>query len=258
MNAQRRKYETALGSLDKSDQIQLRTPHSLKQRYSNLLEEYSRKTTELTLVKQERDALFKKAYFDHLTGLPNRSLLEESFNDAVKAELPIVVLVIDLDKFKPINDTYGHNVGDAALRLVADTINSLASLTRKTDIISHVPTRTGGDEFVIMFEGATLKGLETKIEKIKNAFATQRLILGEEHSNVEIPVGASFGAYERKNGESLEHCIKMADKEMYKDKAKKQSQRTMAPYAWGEIGNHKISGANPEIYIFNPSSFGIK
>ncbi len=186
-------------------------------------------------LREEINILYKKAYFDKLTGLPNQRLLEDSFDGAVSKGDNIVLLFIDLNKFKQINDTYGHDVGDEALKLASKT---LASLTRSTDVIAHVskeneafenhlPVRYAGDEFIILFTGATLDDLQKKIISVKEAFSTLSFKVGNDN----VAVGASIGAYERQEGDTLEHCKKQADLAMYADKRASRLDTTTLSFA---------------------------
>ncbi len=95
---------------------------------------------------QLQDELFQRAYFDELTGLPNRSLLENGVRDLIetgRGEAPFALAFIDIDNFKHINDYYGHGVGDALLVKFARRI---AGQIRASDLLARV----GGDEFVLL------------------------------------------------------------------------------------------------------------
>jgi diguanylate cyclase (GGDEF)-like protein len=101
-----------------------------------------------------QDDLFRRAYFDDLTGLPNRSLLENGVRDLIeetRSEAKFALAFIDIDNFKHINDYYGHSVGDALLVKIA---RRLASQIRLSDLLARV----GGDEFVLLL--APVGGVE--------------------------------------------------------------------------------------------------
>lgn len=196
--------------------------NTLEQRHLILLNQHIEHSKALAKQGAEIERLYELAYFDKLTGLANQRLLEETFNAAVKKKEKIVLIFIDLNKFKQINDTYGHHVGDAALKLASQT---LVSLTRPTDVIAHIdseerqsnknlPVRYAGDEFILLFTGVTLEDLRKKVIDVKTAFSTLTLKIEDDN----IPVGASVGAYAYKTGDSLEHCKKQADEAMYADK----------------------------------------
>jgi GGDEF domain-containing protein len=87
------------------------------------------------------------AHHDALTDLPNRVLLRERLEDALKGDAPVGVLWLDLDRFKEVNDTLGHAVGDALLKAAAER---LQSCVRDRDTVA----RLGGDEFAVIQTGA--------------------------------------------------------------------------------------------------------
>ncbi|WP_240417742.1 EAL domain-containing protein [Paenibacillus periandrae] len=105
--------------------------------------------TDITERKQSEEHLKYLAHFDKLTGLPNRTLLSELVNEAttkiVQTNRMLAIFFIDLDRFKMVNDSLGHNIGDKLLQQVADR---LSSVVRKNDIVS----RLGGDEFIIVLQ----------------------------------------------------------------------------------------------------------
>ncbi|BBI31020.1 sensor domain-containing protein [Cohnella abietis] len=105
--------------------------------------------TDITERKQSEENLKYLAHFDKLTGLPNRTLLSELVHEAsakaTKTNRKLAVFFIDLDRFKMVNDSLGHNMGDKLLKQVAER---LTSVVRKDDIVS----RLGGDEFIIVLQ----------------------------------------------------------------------------------------------------------
>jgi len=107
----------------------------------------------LNIITQRREAeLYYLAHYDSLTGIPNRMLLgdrlDRACRDAERKGSLVALLFIDVDRFKQINDSFGHRAGDAVLRKVVDRLESSA---RRTDTVA----RLGGDEFVILIEDLT-------------------------------------------------------------------------------------------------------
>jgi diguanylate cyclase (GGDEF)-like protein len=123
---------------------------------------------------RERDTLHSLAHSDPLTGLLNRRGLDDALARAVSrvsSERLLALFVLDLDKFKPVNDQYGHDVGDELLRLVAQR---LRACMRSNDAVA----RLGGDEFVVMAEGLTHEALAAELgrkllESFRSPFALE-------------------------------------------------------------------------------------
>lgn len=170
-----------------------------------------RKQAELAL--REKDSHLEYiAYHDALTGLPNRALLMDRLTHGVsrsdRAESQMAVLFIDLDRFKTINDSLGHDVGDAVLQAVSDC---LKTLIRKEDTLS----RLGGDEFVILLE--RLRDSQDAVavaKKIMHALE-KTLMVGNYPLHVAASIGISLYPQDGRDAETL---VKNADAAMYKAK----------------------------------------
>jgi len=176
-------------------------------------------------VTHQRKDAHDQAYLathDPLTGLSNRLLLndrlEHAINHAHRFDKCIAVIFCDLDNFKPINDTYGHSVGDEILKGVAE---SLKDILRKEDTVC----RFGGDEFVILVEELkSFDYLEKILEKIKSISRATFVIEGHQLS-----VGMSIGAaLYPSDGNTSDLLLKRADEAMYK--AKKNGKNMIAYY----------------------------
>jgi len=152
------------------------------------------------------------AFQDPLTGLPNRLLFEERLGhglmQAERHGWKLAVMFIDIDKFKSINDTYGHDLGDNVLLMVA---KRLQELVRNEDMVS----RWGGDEFVcLLLEVKHESDMVHLAEKMVNCVAEPCRIGGVELS---IRVSIGIAAYPE-DGDTPESLFKNADKAMYKAK----------------------------------------
>ncbi len=160
----------------------------------------------------------KKATLDSLTGLKNRLALEMEFAEAMgsirTAQTTMIVVFADLDKFKQINDNFGHDVGDQVLVTVAARIKSVI---RTSDIAA----RLGGDEFVIILTEMDThfsKQLPVFIARLIETISSPLSIQGNLHQ-----VGISLGvAHYPSQGSSLADLINCADKAMYLDKMMKK------------------------------------
>ena len=108
------------------------------------------------------------ATHDPLTGLPNRRMFEETFerelNRSLRTQQPLTLLVVDVDRFKEVNDTRGHPAGDETLRAVAA---ALASNTKGFDLV----VRLGGDEFAVVLPGCVPDNAESAADRIREAVA---------------------------------------------------------------------------------------
>ncbi|MBT8128572.1 MAG: sensor domain-containing phosphodiesterase [Gammaproteobacteria bacterium] len=154
-----------------------------------------------------------KAMHDELTGLPNRALnddrLEQTVTRASRENSSFAVLLLDLDRFKDINDTLGHGIGDEVLRIVASRLNSGI---RESDTISRI----GGDEFCAIVEGTERVVAENIALKLANAIEPPFQINGHT-----LQVGTSIGiAVFPDDGMTPELLIQHADIAMYEAKYK--------------------------------------
>ena len=193
--------------------------------YSTTLKEYSDDHVRLleTVTRLASDALANamnharaesNALTDSLTGLPNARSLHVRFEEEVarsqRTGKPFQVIMLDLDHFKLVNDTFGHKIGDRMLREVASLIHHQL---REYDFLA----RYAGDEFVAIvpgLEGPQVDELRERIEAVVSAFALH--IRAETHARVGISVGAAiFGV----DGETLDHLLIAADQAMYRAKS---------------------------------------
>ncbi|WP_319244637.1 diguanylate cyclase domain-containing protein [uncultured Propionivibrio sp.] len=165
-----------------------------------------------------RIRLSELALYDRLTGLANRNLLQSHANLAFSrcerhGGMGCALLFLDLDGFKSLNDTYGHDAGDSALRVTAARAKSVL---RATDVIA----RWGGDEFIVLLEETMPEGVEVLANRLREAIEQPI-----RHKHREIGVGVSIGlAWYPEAGENLDAVIRAADARMYEDKrARKQA-----------------------------------
>ncbi len=174
---------------------------------------------DVTAWKQAEQALREKdahleyiAYHDALTGLPNRALLMDRLRHAAsradRAGTRMAVLFIDLDRFKTINDSLGHAIGDAVLQAVA---GRLKALVRDEDTLS----RLGGDEFVVLLESVRDSAAAAMVaEKIIHTLE-KMLHIGNYPLHISASVGISVYPEDGRDAETL---LKHADAAMYKSK----------------------------------------
>ena len=174
------------------------------------LEDRKRLKQYVLKLRNAEKSLKQHAFFDPLTGLANRLLLVDRFQLAMqharRSRRQFAVLMVDLNKFKAINDTYGHAAGDSVLTTVAQR---LVSAVRASDTVA----RLGGDEFALIIESVS--------EREQIATLGQKLVdmLTEDvtlNAGDVVSVGASIGiAWYPKDGENLKDILDVADQAMY-------------------------------------------
>lgn len=174
-------------------------------------------TDVFTRIEKERKIKFL-AYHDPLTKLPNRDLfrirLQQAIYLAKKTDKLVAVVFIDLDSFKSVNDTMGHNLGDELLAEVAQTISKSI---RKPDLAARI----GGDEFIVMFNQlSSANDFINMMDKFMEAVRQPYYLHGQEF-NITASAGVAFYP---QDGEDVEQLIKNADTAMYKAKEMGKNQ----------------------------------
>src|ERR1039457_6417591 len=164
---------------------------------------------DITERKLAEDRVQYLAFYDDLTGLPNRTLLQDRLTkalaDARRQKYKIALLFLDLDRFKDINDSLGHSVGDLLLQEVAERLKRFG---RGQDTVA----RLGGDEFLIMLTHVKdVSDAAVATERLRDAMTAEFVIEGH-HLNVSCSVGISIFP---EHGADAETLIKNADAAMY-------------------------------------------
>ena len=157
---------------------------------------------------KETEKLFKLAYTDAMTGVYNRNAYEEKLEklNKVNARLDnIMVVIVDLDKLKCINDTYGHRTGDDAIKTVADCI--LKTVGKKADIY-----RIGGDEFVCIAE----RDISSYIAELRDLIS----FVGKEKT-YSLSVSIGYSKFDTKRDKTIDDLIRRCDKKMYDAKKRR-------------------------------------
>ena len=162
--------------------------------------------------------LRSKVNTDGLTGLRNRAYIERRLLGLVAEggnEPPSIgILFIDIDHFKLVNDSHGHEIGDRVLKMVSETIRDNL---RSSDIAG----RWGGDEFITILDDVTsLKSIKKIAEKIRALIEYSRLDLGDQSYSVTVSIGGTFLT----NQDTRESLVKRADEFMYKMKQAGRNQ----------------------------------
>lgn len=177
------------------------------------------KTLRRNLEKAKRDA-----EIDHLTGLPNRrafeTVLERQHKEARAALDPLAVAFCDIDHFKAVNDTHGHDAGDRVIKLIADMLAEIS------DDNCHV-ARHGGEEFVMLFRGATLGEAKLRLDAVREKLADRRLV----NRKTDEPFGQitfSAGVADVFDFPDPRSALKAADEALYAAKQGGRNQVSLA------------------------------
>jgi diguanylate cyclase len=177
--------------------------------------EMSRSELQTRSLQRSLDEARRSAELDHLTGLPNRrafdNVLARETAAAAEAGENVCVAICDIDNFKRVNDTHGHEAGDRVIRAVAQT------LARISDDNCHV-ARHGGEEFVILFRGKSLDEAWAALDSARETMADRRLV----NRATDIPFGRitfSGGIADIFAHSSPREALKAADDALYAAKA---------------------------------------
>lgn len=166
----------------------------------------------------------RSALTDPLTGAGNRinmeNVLTREFELASRYEQPLSLLMLDLDNFKPINDTHGHAAGDQVLKSVAQTL-------RATSRCADTTFRYGGEEFVILLNKTDAQGAAISAERLRSTVEGLSCI----YNGRTIPITVSIGGATLHPGESRDAFLKRADDALYVAKAKGRNQVVLADAA---------------------------
>lgn len=171
-------------------------------------------SSELQQMRVDMQNLRLEALTDTLTSIPNRKAFDMELKaraaEALEKGKPLSLMMIDIDYFKIFNDTFGHQVGDQVLRLVAKTIGTVL---KPTELLA----RYGGEEFSVIASGAKLKDAEKIAEKIRERIATKDIINQSKNEKLG-RLSVSLGVAQLQPGEPLVQLIDRADRALYKAK----------------------------------------
>ncbi len=174
-------------------------------------------------VRASRDRFAELAMVDALTGLFNVRYLEqrlrEEWKRAERQHEPLALAMLDLDRFKAINDRYGHEAGNDALREVSARI---AASVRETDVVA----RYGGEEFVVLLPSTRAGGALVVAERIRSAVASRRVGVGGVE--LEITVSVGVGLYPSRGVTTRDALVASADHALYRAKDEGRNRTCVA------------------------------
>lgn len=165
------------------------------------------RTKELSQTLEELEIMSKT---DYLTKLPNRRHMFEIIASKISKEDEFHVVIGDIDNFKDINDTYGHNVGD-------ELLVHIANILRENIKDLGVVCRWGGEEFLFILNDNKKENVTELIEKIRTEIENTPFI---NSNNTQINVTMTFGISRYMRGMNIDHCISISDKALYEGKEK--------------------------------------
>ncbi len=177
-----------------------------------------RRDVDNVLLRRAEARLAHLGLHDALTGLPNRRLLMDRLEHALLRHargVPVALLFVDLDRFKLVNDSFGHDVGD---QLIIDAAARMTAVTRATDTVA----RLGGDEFVVLCEDTDIRAATQLAERIVTAFQAPVQV-----HDLELRVTASVGITAAREHHRPADLLREADSAMYlsKDEGRNRSSR---------------------------------
>ena len=182
------------------------------------------------LIVDRTQRLRQLSTVDRLTGLLNRGYfderIEEEASRARRYGRPLTVALIDLDKFKQFNDTYGHAAGDDALRTLA---NVLKLSVRRSDIVA----RYGGEEFVVMFPETAVHEAMEKLETIRERIAALRIVVARRTIPAQITMSAGVSSWPE-DGSAVDEVLFSADERLFAAKRSGRN-RVVGPPAVREV-----------------------
>ncbi|MGI6678335.1 MAG: GGDEF domain-containing protein [Dehalobacterium sp.] len=166
--------------------------------------------TQKRRIEMQKKQLERMAYYDSLTELPNRRLLnkliKQEFSSIERHNHESVIIILDIDDFKNINDTYGHLSGDIVLKQLADI---LQNSVRESDTVS----RFGGEEFIILMPNTTLAGGFAFAERLRKLIMEKSFSIGSDTLRITCSFGVSLLC--ETQGHNLEEYYSFADQALY-------------------------------------------
>jgi len=201
-------------------------PGSFTDEHRRVLERVTEQAAAVVYNSKRFEQTEHESHTDPLTGMPNRRSLDRQLEAGLQkirhSGVEGTVVVLDLDRLKEINDTYGHEVGDRALRTVG---NVLRDTVRENDLCA----RFGGDEFIVVLWDCSPEHEKRRVADLQNAVAAHPF---EPRPGVRVSLSISAGAARfPEDGTSFEELLAAGDERMYRDKALRRSRSSAGRHA---------------------------
>jgi diguanylate cyclase (GGDEF)-like protein len=184
----------------------------IEERTTELNQSNQKLMEQLEYINSLQDKLRQEAVRDPLTGLFNRRHLNEmlpiEFARAKRSNDPLTIFLLDIDHFKNVNDTHGHQVGDVVLQMVSEVL-------KKNVRLGDIVCRYGGEEFLLVMPGMKIEDARIRAEILRTIIASQRVAGRDGTFSVTISIGAALYPQDSQTEEDL---ISMADEALYRAK----------------------------------------
>lgn len=204
-------------SMDQFRKTEEEREQRMQKRFDDLMEKVEQMEDESRQVQAHMEAEKIRALTDPLTGLPNRAAYDEFLNNEIERwdrySTPFSMMVADIDRFKNVNDTFGHLAGDKVLRLISRV---LRKNLRTTDFIA----RFGGEEFVVIMPSTQLDEAVLCAEKLRHAVEESPF----NFHGKPVTITLSFGVAQITKGDESETLFALADERLYKAKDQGRNQ----------------------------------
>ena len=185
--------------------------HKMRERSQKIVGDIKESSLEIAELRRTLDSVRREAHTDSLTGIANRrsfdNRMKYALHEAAETKEPMSLLMVDIDHFKKFNDSFGHQLGDKVLQLVAKIL--------KTSIKGRdTVARYGGEEFAVILPETKLGGAAALAEQIRAAVASRRIVqkrTGEDFGTITLSIGAATLRLDESGGD----LIKRADEALY-------------------------------------------
>jgi diguanylate cyclase len=204
--------QRAVKDMQLAVETMLRETHRMVERNRALEAQLQNSSAEIDNLRHDLDDMRRVSLVDALTGIANRKCFDQRLREAATAAMEhgtsLALIMIDIDHFKQFNDTYGHQIGDGVLRLVART---LREGTKGRDLVA----RYGGEEFAVILIGSNLNGATSVAEQLRKSVGSKRITKKGAGGGSLGSITLSLGVAAYVPGEPLSRLVSRADQALY-------------------------------------------